>query len=234
LTIFRLQCIIGIIFLFSCSPERKIPYREPWTKKDFCKANTARFAFYLSKKSKETIRLINLARINGPLFVKTYYIPYLINSEVMAGKNDTAVLLKKPYYGGLYTDLNMNKKLSLVKPSFSLHLSASFHAITSGLSGYAGHDRPLRFEVRMRVFNLFINNYGENCDYGNKYPLDAVMSLLIDEGEPTVGHRRNILNKNFRRLGCSFKWHRRYGHNYVQDFSSGSLFQRVFKKKDLN
>jgi hypothetical protein len=226
-----LLCSIGIIFLFSCSPERKIPYHEPWTKKDFRKANTAKFAFYLSKKSKETIRLMNLARMDGPLFAKTYYIPYLIDKRLMAGKEDTVVLHKKPYYSGLYTDLNMHKKLPLLKPSFSLHLSASFHSITSGLSGYSGHDKPLPFGVRFRIFNFFINNYGENCDYGNKYPLDAIFSLLIDEDVSMVGHRRNILSKSFRRVGCSFKWHRGYGHNYVQDFSSGNLFQRMFKKK---
>jgi hypothetical protein len=169
--------------------------------------------------------------MNGPLFAKTYYIPYLIDTQIMSGKEDTSVLYKKPYYSGLYTDLNMNKKLPLLRPSFSLHLSASFHALTSGMSGYTGHDRPFPFEVRMRIFNFFINNYGENCDYGNKFPVDAIMSLLIDEGISNVGHRRNIMNKNFRRVGCSFKWHKEYGHNYVQDFSSGNLFQRMFKKR---
>jgi uncharacterized protein YkwD len=149
----------------------------------------------------------------------------------MSDKDDTAALFKKPYHSGLYTDLNMNKNLPLLKPSFSLHLSASFHAFTSGLSGYTGHDKPLSFEVRMRVFNFFIRNYGENCDYGHKFPLDAVMALLIDENIPSVGHRRNILNKNFGRIGSSFKWHKSYRHNYVQDFSSGNLFQRMMKKK---
>jgi hypothetical protein len=174
---------------------------------------------------------MNLARMDGPLFARTYYIPYLINTKLMADKEDTLALLKKPYYGSLYADLNMNKRLPLLKPSFSLHLSASFHAITSGMSGYIGHDRPLPFGLRFRIFNLFINNYGENCDYGNKYPLDGIFSLLIDEDISMVGHRRNILSKNFRRVGCSFKWHKKYGHNYVQDFSSGNLFQRIFRKK---
>ena len=225
----KLYIFLLPIFFISCSP--RIAYDASWDKKTYRKANTARFAFYLSKKSKESIRLMNLARMNGPLFAKTYYLDYLVSREVIKSKDDIEGLMKLPYYGSLYADLNRTKDLPRLRPSFSLHLSSAFHALTSGLSGYEGHDRPFRCEVRFKIFGNFAGNWGENCDYGWKQAMDAVMSLMVDEDVSMLGHRKNIFNKKFIRVGCSFKYHRDYGHNYVQDFSNGNLFQRMFKKK---
>jgi len=219
-------CVFIQLVVASCT--KKIPLHASFDKHVYRKANTARFAFYLSKKSKESIRLMNMVRMNGPLFAKTYYIDYLLEDSIIKSRADTLSMMHFPHHASLYSDLIRLKKLPLLRPSFSLHLPASFHAMTSGISGYTGHDKPFRFEVRIKIFGNLNNNIGENCDYGNSSAFEAVMSLLIDESVTGVGHRRNILNKNFRRIGCSFKYHKRYGCNYVQDFSTGNLFQRIF------
>jgi hypothetical protein len=229
-----MKICLSIAFLFvffqgsAQQNPKRIFYDDAWSKEDFKKANTAKFAFYLSRKSKESIRLINLARLNGPLFIETYVRNYLktqgINIDSLDEKKDRV-------YIGFLRDLQGNKNLPKLRPSFSLHLSASFHAITSGFSGYVGHDKPFSFKARFLLFGNLNPFIAENCDYGNRYPLPAVMELLIDKGITGAGHRKNMLNKNLKRIGCSFKPHKGYEYNYVQDFSSGNLFERIFKKK---
>lgn len=223
---------IFLLFLLcaitSCT--KRIPLHPEWEKKIYKKANTAKFAFYLSRRSKESIRTMNLMRMNPALFARTYYLDYLVRKELISGNSDTISMFKSAH-GSLYSELIRTKPLPRMKPSFALHLSSAFHAITSGISGYTGHDRPMPFSFRLKLFGTFNGNIGENCDYGEHDPFGAIMDLAIDEGVSGYGHRRNLMSKNFIRVGCSFKFHRKYGWNYVQDFSSGNLFERKRKRK---
>jgi uncharacterized protein YkwD len=58
----------------------------------------------------------------------------------------------------------------------------------------------------------------ENCDYGNNKAFDIVMSLLIDEDVPSLGHRENILDPEYKYVGTSIQPHKRYDWNCVIDF----------------
>jgi len=51
---------------------------------------------------------------------------------------------------------------------------------------------------------------GENIDYGNNTGRRIVVSLLIDDGVPSRGHRTNILNPEFTVTGTSIKTHNVY------------------------
>ncbi|MCZ6692800.1 MAG: CAP domain-containing protein, partial [Bacteroidetes bacterium] len=62
---------------------------------------------------------------------------------------------------------------------------------------------------------------GENCAYGLYSPLDIVMGLLIDEGVSDLGHRKNILNPDYKVIGVAIRPHKSYGTNCVQDFAGG-------------
>lgn len=224
-----LALLVLLLLLFSCS--NRFPLHSAWDKKVYRKANTARFAFYLSRRSKESIRIVNLMRMNPGLFARTYYLDYLIVTGVLKSKEDTS----KPYNGAcrsLFRELTRLAPLPRLRPSFALHLSASFHAICSGISGYEGHDYPVPFPVRALMFGTFNRSVGENCDYGTSDPMTAIMDLAIDEGVPGNGHRKNLLYKDFIRVGCSFKFHKKWDRNYVQDFSTGNLFERMKRRRN--
>jgi uncharacterized protein YkwD len=60
---------------------------------------------------------------------------------------------------------------------------------------------------------------GENINYGNDDARRIVASLLIDDGVPSRGHRRNLLNGTFKFVGVSIGPHPVYGHMCVIDFA---------------
>jgi len=49
--------------------------------------------------------------------------------------------------------------------------------------------------------------------------LDIVRQLLIDDGEPDRGHRKNILNPTLSRVGIAVRPHTAYGFITVQEFT---------------
>ena len=58
---------------------------------------------------------------------------------------------------------------------------------------------------------------GECCDYGHNNALDIIMSLLIDEGISSLGHR-NICLSSYSKIGVAIQPHKLYGYNAVMDF----------------
>lgn len=60
---------------------------------------------------------------------------------------------------------------------------------------------------------------GENIMYGGDTPLEAILSLAIDDGVPSRGHRDNIFNGDFWHTGVAVHSHTNYGHETVTTFS---------------
>ena len=78
--------------------------------------------------------------------------------------------------------------------------------------GYAGHKRVNADCEKQKSYN------GECCDYGNDDPLEIILSLLIDEGIPSLGHRKVFLSA-YTKIGVSIQPHKRYGTGVVFDFA---------------
>ncbi len=72
---------------------------------------------------------------------------------------------------------------------------------------------------------------GENCDYGSKTALDITLDLLIDAGVPGLGHRENILTRDFNRVGGSRFYHKEYTWNAVFDYSSANWIDLLLHVK---
>ena len=98
------------------------------------------------------------------------------------------------------------------------HLAA---ARNMGWSGKVGHNssRGKPFEERMRDFH---NGCGENCSYGFREPLDIIFQLILDESVPSLGHRKNILDRIYTITGTSIQAHTKYGTCCVIDFAAQS------------
>lgn len=167
------------------------------------KASTAIHHPFIGKKNKEYFRLMNLARTE-PLVLQRYL-------DAQYGKNysqDKAImsLVALPSF----------KARPLLKPSTTLHSTAWIHAIISGLTSYEGHRwLTLRMILGLNFTDFLPGTYtGENCDYGNREPQDAFLALMN-----SPGHRANILDKHFKRVGVVHAFHFQYGVSYVSSFA---------------
>lgn len=181
-----------------------------WPDSTLAEANSASHVDYLSETEKESIFYINLLRINPPLFVETYFSDYLKSKDIKKDK-----LLKD-----LIKELENTGKMRPLMPNKELTDFARAHAKDMGESGRTGHNSSSGKLFRDRISDLehhFIA-INENCNYGNEDAVDALIDLLIDRNVPNFGHRKNILDPEMKLIGVALEPHKRWRHNYVQDF----------------
>lgn len=180
-------------------------YGNEWSDIKYSKCNTAANAAYMSKPEKEVIYILNLIRTYPALFAKTVLKKY----PALSGNGYLADDIY--YFKSLVDTLLALKPKQMLYPDNDCFISAKTHAYQSGITGYVGHERK-SYESKSKK-----HYYGECCDYGRKDPLDIVLSLLIDEGIPSLGHRTVCLS-DYAKIGVSIQPHKRYGTNAVLDF----------------
>ena len=170
------------------------------------KANTHELC---SAREKEVIYYCNLVRINGPLFEKTILKEFLEEDKFNV---DTS------YSNSLIQEL---KNLPVdVLPLFSydetLFKCSKNYAIKGGKKGTIGHEG---FDERLQPISK--NHYcvAENCSYGLEDAFDAFILLMIDEGIPSLGHRKNILKPEFVFASAAYAPHKSYRVNLVMNFA---------------
>lgn len=96
------------------------------------------------------------------------------------------------YYKSLLDTMSRLKTMNLLYPDSLCFAGAQCHALNSGAEGYVGHNRSTEECRKKWYYN------GECCNYGHNNPLDIIMSLLIDEDVPSLGHR-NICLGSYKR-----------------------------------
>lgn len=180
-------------------------YSTEWNNAIYEKCNTAAGVTYMSAKEKEIIYILNLIRVYPSLFAKTVLEAYPERSSNPGLVND------KYYYQSLLALLRKMKPVTALQPDQKCYTSASCHALHSGQKGYVGHVRQSPECSKKKYY------FGECCDYGNSNALDIVLSLLIDQDVPSLGHRTVCLY-DFSTIGVSVQPHRKYGTNTVLDF----------------
>ncbi len=179
---------------------------QEWPVKDL---DTGRDESYLSEDEKEIILLINKVRTNPALFARTYL-------EKRKNENEFAI--------ECYNQLLNWKPQEILKPSKALSLAARDHATDLGEKGIVGHIGTKGEDAATRVkrygnFTGAFTGPWENCSYGHSEPLDIVLQLLIDNGVKSRGHRKNIMERFARYIGCSIKPHLVWNYNCVMDFA---------------
>ncbi len=85
-------------------------------------------------------------------------------------------------------------------------------------SGQIGHGSS-PFD-RIQHYGTWQNMVGENVAYGAPTAEQVVYNLVVDDGERSRGHLKNILQSGFRVAGVSVGHHPIYGTMCVIDFAS--------------
>lgn len=165
----------------------------------------------LGEVEKEVLYYTNLLRSNPKKFNDTYLKNYLDTvSKSYASKNVRS----------LQRDLKKSNPLPLLQFNKKLTDFAKQHAVSTGKRGKVGHRSIKGKSYNKRIKPLFetFQYVGENIHYGSVDPLTIVIELLIDEGVPDLGHRKNLLDPVFNSAGAALEFHKKYRNNCVIEY----------------
>lgn len=114
------------------------------------------------------------------------------------------------FYNSLIRDLYKAEPIrTSIRFDDELYGYAACHARTSGELGVLSHER---------VSSACAKNFSAECiAYGPNNPLIIVFNLLVDEGNPDLGHRKILLSNKYTRAGVSIQPHSTYRYNCVID-----------------
>lgn len=91
-----------------------------------------------------------------------------------------------------------------------------------GRTGQTGHDGGKSGGMRERVerHGSWSGRIGENIGYGPNTARLMVMELIIDDGVPDRGHRKNIFSHHFKTAGAACGAHPVYRNMCVMEFAT--------------
>lgn len=174
--------------------------------------DTGKGVSYLDSTEAKVIYLMNLARHDGSKFIKDYLEPYVKSKDKQGNR----------YVKSLYEELRKTKGVAPLLPSKKLTDAALYHAKDMGTTGQVGHDSSDGTSFKTRIHRYVPGAAAENCSYGRKDAISIVMQLLIDNGVPSLGHRKTILSPLYKYVGVAIEPHKKYRYNCVQDFAGRS------------
>ncbi len=186
--------------------------------------DTARDVDYMDEIEKDIVLEMNMARSNPAKYAELYIEPRIkkFNGKTYGGKvvtNEGAEVVAE-----CVKFMNSHKSLSVLMPSKGLTQAAKDHADSQSLTdqiGHTGTDGSDPF-ARMKRYGSLNGASGENVSYGSKSAREIVVTLLIDDGVKSRGHRKNIMSKVYTHTGVGFAGsHKAYGCECVLDFASG-------------
>ena len=186
--------------------------------------DTAKDIEYLTYIEKNVILEMNKVRSNPKKYAELYIETRLKNysgKEYITGAGTIITEEGRKAVEECVNSLKRNSELGKLVPESSLYYLAKEHVDLQGPTGQTGHNSPSgdSFQKRAsRFIDNTIRNYGENIAYGSTSAREIVVSLLIDDGVPSRGHRKNIMNGQFNVVGVCYGKHKKYGSMCVIDF----------------
>lgn len=204
---------------------------QNWTQAEFNKADTGEYANYLTDEEKDVIFFMNLSRLDGEKFFKTYLQDYVnkYNAYVkqFSNYNELKIISSNNYYTSLWVSLKETKNLPMLFPDEKLSNVSRSHALDLKRNNLDTHESSNGDSFSKRLWKHFPNKaISENIDFGNNIGLSIVCHLLLDYGVPSLGHRYTILDKkyNLNTVGVSIQPHPTYKYCAVIDFIAQPSF----------
>ena len=200
---------IFLILSFACFGQQyfaqKITPFSSWDAHNLRKANSAKDSKDLSFQEKKVIFYINLARMDGELFSKTYLKDYM----------DDVRIPKNKYYRSLITMLKEQEAMEPLEPKDDLIAEAIKHSKEMGRTGKKGHRSAdaKSFAERMEKFKPEYNKIKESNQYGFPDALSIVVDLLIDDDQESLRHRKMLLDPELKFIGVGIRNHKKFRIN---------------------
>ena len=153
---------------------------------------------------------INLMRSNPREYAEKYIKPRITASS-------------SSYWTSCVSDMSKITSLGEFTYAEGLYQVSKAHSTTQGKTTQTGHTRT-NGESWSTVIDRYCKKYssvGENISYGPNNARDIVIQLLVDDGVSSLGHRKNLLSKEYTSVGVSLDTHKYYRYMCVMNFASG-------------
>ena len=189
------------------------------------KLNTAAEANYLTAIEKEIVFEINRFRSSPSEYATEYLVPLtkFYEKKIFHYPNDKPIMTQEGVRAlkECIRDLKDASPLPLVYPSKGLTRAAKDHVKDQEKSGNTGHRGSDRSSSKDRIerYGKWDISIAENISYGGMSPRQILIFLLIDDGVRNRGHRKTLLNPDFKTVGVSFGSHPVYETMCVMDFA---------------
>jgi uncharacterized protein YkwD len=190
------------------------------------KLDTARDITYLSTNEKDIILELNKVRYDPVKYanesIKWMGVFYEGKLLKLPGKEILETSEGKTAFDDCIKYLEQSKPVPLLYPSKGMSKACMllvYDQSTTGDTGHKGSGNSSPVE-RVKNFGNFEGSYAENIHYGDCEPVLVVISLLIDDGVRSRGHRKTILDPAFNFTGVSIGKHKIYGQMCVNTFAT--------------
>jgi uncharacterized protein YkwD len=212
------------------SPD-KVPKSPPGAPKtdggwDLSALHTARNAGYLKDKERQVILELNKVRSDPPRYARAILFPqriYYVDPKLIY-PGEIPILTQEGVkaFDECYQALMKAGSAAPLTPQEGLTRAARDHALDQGKTGQTGHTGRDRSDVSERAnrYGKWGRKIGETIQYGHATAARIVSSLLIDDGVPSRGHRKIILEPTFRHAGVAFGPHPKFRHLCVLVFAA--------------
>ena len=195
-------------------------------------AHSSENADYLAPLEKHILQEMNLARNNPAEYasllseLKQYY------DEKLLKKPGKIPLVTQEGVGAVDEALDFLRsahQLPPLNPSRGMSMGARDHVKDAGPQGLIGHQGSDGSDAGERVnrYGAWETQVGENISYGPDDARDIVMGLIIDDGVPERGHRKNLFNPNYHVVGVACGPHAVYHTMCVITFAGGYAERRT-------
>jgi len=191
--------------------------------------DTARDASYLSNEEKDVILELNKVRHNPAMYAQfcMQWMEIFYSNKLLQipGKTIYKTEEGKTAFLECIEALKKAEPAPILHPSRGLTKACELLVYDQSLTGNTGHkgsgnSSPID---RMIRFGNPVGSYAENIHYGDCEPNFIVISLLIDDGVRSRGHRLNILNKDFNVTGIDIGSHKVYQNMCVNTFATSYI-----------
>ena len=119
--------------------------------------------------------------------------------------------------------LRRQRPLEPLQAANGLSMSARDHVADQSATGDIGHRGSHGGTPWSRIarWGQWTGRAGENISYGYSDARTIVITLIVDQGVPDRGHRKNIFCRDFKVAGAATGTHPVYGAMCVIDFAGG-------------
>jgi uncharacterized protein YkwD len=187
--------------------------------------DTARNAVYLDQVERDVVLELNKVRTNPAAYADSHLVTrrryYRAKIYRRPGNIDLVTSEGVRAIDECIRVLKSVSSRNRLKPSRGLSRAADDHVRDTGPRGITGHvgTRGSTLSNRVSRYGDWGAYIGEAISYGNDEAREIVIQLLVDDGVPSRGHRKILLQEEFSRVGVAVGAHKTYGAMCVIDFA---------------